>query len=249
VHLPAAAGATAEAGSEHVPIERQLTARRADARLTAELMQVTAEDRAALLPSGSQPLFTNRVAWAVTHLAQAGLLDRPARGVTQITVRGQEVLGQCPDRVDFANVVAYRRDPPPRLVVTVAADGYKPTTVQIPVRLLDDDDYRAYQNERSAKFRADLQASQSTPSPVCWSLLSGCGAVKPSGSLGQMSTSTLLRSASAGSSSGRVTRSVTARRKRRARLLCSRCQISARLRSSCVPNARPTTGNGLWMPG
>jgi restriction system protein len=45
----------------------------------AELMQVTAEDRAILLPSGSQPLFTNRVAWAVTHLAQVGLLDRPSR--------------------------------------------------------------------------------------------------------------------------------------------------------------------------
>ncbi len=67
----------------------------------AERMQVTAEDRAALLPSGSQPLFTNRVAWAVTHLAQAGLLDRPARGVTEITARGREVLAQYPDRVDM----------------------------------------------------------------------------------------------------------------------------------------------------
>jgi restriction system protein len=62
----------------------------------AELMQVTDEDRAVLLPSGSQPLFTNRVAWAVTHLAQAGLLERPSRGMTQITVRGQEVLQRCP---------------------------------------------------------------------------------------------------------------------------------------------------------
>ena len=46
----------------------------------AERMQMAAEARAILLPSGSQPLFTNRVAWAVTHLAQAGLLDRPSRG-------------------------------------------------------------------------------------------------------------------------------------------------------------------------
>ena len=67
----------------------------------ADLMQVTGEDRAILLPSGSQPLFSNRVAWAVTHLAQAGLLDRPSRGITQITARGQEVLQQCPDRVDM----------------------------------------------------------------------------------------------------------------------------------------------------
>jgi len=67
----------------------------------AALMHVTAEDRAILLPSGSQPLFSNRVGWAVTHLAQAGLLDRPARGVTQITARGLEVLGQYPARVDM----------------------------------------------------------------------------------------------------------------------------------------------------
>ena len=46
-------------------------------------------------------MFSNRVAWAVTHLAQAGLLDRPARGVTQLTPRGAEVLGQYPDRVDM----------------------------------------------------------------------------------------------------------------------------------------------------
>jgi restriction system protein len=67
----------------------------------AEQLGVSSEDRAVLLPSGSQPLFSNRVAWAVTHLAQAGLLDRPARGVTEITPRGLEVLKEFPDRVDM----------------------------------------------------------------------------------------------------------------------------------------------------
>jgi restriction system protein len=67
----------------------------------AKLLQVTSEDRATLLPSGTQPVFSNRVAWAVTHLAQAGLLDRPTRGVTQITERGREVLTGNPIRVDM----------------------------------------------------------------------------------------------------------------------------------------------------
>jgi restriction system protein len=67
----------------------------------AALLQVTTEDRAVLLPSGTQPVFTNRVAWAVTHLAQAGLLDRPARGVTQLTARGRDVLTRYPARVDI----------------------------------------------------------------------------------------------------------------------------------------------------
>jgi restriction system protein len=67
----------------------------------AALMRVSDEDRAVMLPSGRQSLFANRLAWAVTHMAQAGLLDRPARGVTQITDRGIEVLNQYPDRVDM----------------------------------------------------------------------------------------------------------------------------------------------------
>ena len=53
---------------------------------------------------GRQPLFSNRVAWAVTHLAQAALLDRPARGVTQITDRGCEVLDRYPDRVNMKDL-------------------------------------------------------------------------------------------------------------------------------------------------
>lgn len=69
-------------------------------RLATE-MQVSAEDRAIMLPSGRQSVFANRVAWAVTHMAQAGLLARPARGVTQITDRGIRVLSRYPDRVDM----------------------------------------------------------------------------------------------------------------------------------------------------
>ena len=67
----------------------------------AVLMHVSEEDRAVPLPSGTAPVFSNRVAWAVTHLAQAGLLDRPARGVTQITARGVEVLNRHSGRVDM----------------------------------------------------------------------------------------------------------------------------------------------------
>ena len=68
-------------------------------RLAAQ-MHVSVEERVIMIPSGRAPLFSNRVAWAVTHLAQAGLLDRPARGVTQITDRGIEVLTQHPQRID-----------------------------------------------------------------------------------------------------------------------------------------------------
>jgi len=62
---------------------------------------VTDDDRKVMLPSGSQPLCSNRVAWAVTHLAQAALLERPGRGATQITARGAETLRSHPRRVDM----------------------------------------------------------------------------------------------------------------------------------------------------
>ena len=52
------------------------------------------QERAELLPSGFQATFTNRVAWAATHLHKAGLLDRTGRGRYRITDRGRAVLGR-----------------------------------------------------------------------------------------------------------------------------------------------------------
>jgi restriction system protein len=67
----------------------------------ASALGVTEDDRKVMLPSGGQTLYANRVAWAVTHLAQSALLERPARGITQITPRGQQVLRDHTDRVDM----------------------------------------------------------------------------------------------------------------------------------------------------
>jgi restriction system protein len=67
----------------------------------SDRFHLTEEDRTAMLPSGRQPRIGNRVAWAITHLFQAGLLDRPARGLVVITDSGREVLAAHPDRVDM----------------------------------------------------------------------------------------------------------------------------------------------------
>jgi len=75
--------------------------------LVAEVVGVTAEDRKVMLLSGGAPRYSNRVAWAVTHLAQAALLARPARGVTQITDRGRQVLRDHPARVDMSVLVGF----------------------------------------------------------------------------------------------------------------------------------------------
>jgi restriction system protein len=55
-------------------------------------VQLTEAERGQLLPSGKQTIFTNRVAWAKSHLKQAGLIDSPRRGIYRLTERGREVL-------------------------------------------------------------------------------------------------------------------------------------------------------------
>ena len=68
--------------------------------LVAAHMGLSDGDLRELVPSGQKPLFHDRISWAITYLKQAGLLDRPRRGVYVITDRGAEVLRRHPDRVD-----------------------------------------------------------------------------------------------------------------------------------------------------
>jgi restriction system protein len=55
-----------------------------------------------MLPSGRQTRLRNRIAWAHGYLTEAGLLERPRRGVYRITARGREVLASQPPRIDTA---------------------------------------------------------------------------------------------------------------------------------------------------
>jgi restriction system protein len=52
-----------------------------------------------LLPSGQQPVFDNRVAWAKSYLQQAGALVSPRRGYLQISERGRDILHDPPQRI------------------------------------------------------------------------------------------------------------------------------------------------------
>jgi restriction system protein len=53
-----------------------------------------------LLPSGRQTVFANRVHWAKTYLAKAGLVETTRRGHFRLTPRGAEVLQAAPERID-----------------------------------------------------------------------------------------------------------------------------------------------------
>ena len=66
----------------------------------AEHFKLTPEERAALLPSGQQGVFRNRVGWTRTYLKKAGLIESPQRAVFRITPRGKEALALRPARID-----------------------------------------------------------------------------------------------------------------------------------------------------
>jgi restriction system protein len=68
----------------------------------ADQFQLTEAERTEPMPSGrgSQTLFNNRVHWAITYLAHAGLIVRPRRAYFSLTERGKAILARNLRRVD-----------------------------------------------------------------------------------------------------------------------------------------------------
>ena len=67
----------------------------------ADTEGLTTEDVRELLPSGRQQVFTNRIAWAVTHMSHAGLVEKVRRSVYRLTKEGERLLAQAPTRIDL----------------------------------------------------------------------------------------------------------------------------------------------------
>jgi len=88
----------------------------------ADEFELSEDERKEMLPSGTQKLFHNRVAWAVTYIRKAGLIESPKRGFFNITERGQQVLSQNLEKIDikflnqFPEFVEFRKPKkkPPR---------------------------------------------------------------------------------------------------------------------------------------
>lgn len=68
----------------------------------ARKMEISADEQGAMLRSGKQTRFYNRVTWALTYLTKSLLLEKPSRGCFKITERGKEVLATSPSRIDNA---------------------------------------------------------------------------------------------------------------------------------------------------
>lgn len=71
-------------------------------RILAYKEKLTEQELQEMLPSGTQTVFKNRVAWAKTYLKKAGLIDSPARATVVITDAGRQALKDNPDKINVA---------------------------------------------------------------------------------------------------------------------------------------------------
>ncbi|MBL8481805.1 MAG: restriction endonuclease [Rhodocyclaceae bacterium] len=86
--------------------EQEHRLRDAIEQLAAEF-RLTDSERSELLPSGTSPVFDNRVGWARTYLKQAGLVQAPKKGVFRITESGKVLLAEHPERIDVRLLERY----------------------------------------------------------------------------------------------------------------------------------------------
>ncbi len=118
----------------HLAADRQEHFLRDAIEQLADQFALTPDERQALLPSGCQATFDNRVGWARTYLKKAGLLRSTKRGYFQITDRGYEIAASNPAEINvkeqFEEFIAFRAEsrkekddeqPPDRLIT--AAQG------------------------------------------------------------------------------------------------------------------------------
>ena len=73
----------------------------------AEYFKLTDTDQKEMLPSRTQAVYKNRVAWARTYLAKAMLLESPKRGSFRITERGKNLLADDPSTIRVSQLKAY----------------------------------------------------------------------------------------------------------------------------------------------
>lgn len=68
----------------------------------ADQLGLTRDERAQMLPTGRQTTFANRVHWAKTYLAKAGLVENTRRGYFRMTPRGQAALADVAATINNA---------------------------------------------------------------------------------------------------------------------------------------------------
>jgi restriction system protein len=92
---------------EHLA-DGEIKTNRETMKTLGEHFDLTSEELVELLPSGQQPVFINRVAWAKAHLKGAGLIESPARGQYRIAQRGLAALKQKDRQINLAYLKQFK---------------------------------------------------------------------------------------------------------------------------------------------
>ena len=76
-------------------------------KFALDYLNVSEEDRKAMLPSNTQRLVDNRVNWSITYLRKANLIERVARGKYKVTNTGLRVLHEKKDHVELKDLYQF----------------------------------------------------------------------------------------------------------------------------------------------
>ena len=76
-------------------------------KFALDYLNVSEEDRKAMLPSNTQRLVDNRVNWSITYLRKAYLIERVARGKYKVTNTGLRVLHEKKDHVELKDLYQF----------------------------------------------------------------------------------------------------------------------------------------------
>ena len=149
-------------------------ASRGEIRLGAAIEQIAAElnlsadDRSHLLPTGSQTTFNNRVGWARSYLGKAGLLNSTRRGWFTISDRGRKLLKTNPSSIDneIPNQYEEFRRFRDRSAEIVESSSVKKTAPLLDSRETPDDTLRTALNQLEATLQQDFLDRVRAASPA-----------------------------------------------------------------------------------
>lgn len=103
----------------------------------ADHFKLSEADQKEMLPSRTQAIYKNRVAWARTYLSKAMLLESPKRGSFCITERGKELLAGNPSTIRVHQLKAF-----PEFVVFHNQNGDSNKTEKTSI-IIDDSDEKS----------------------------------------------------------------------------------------------------------
>lgn len=130
---------------------------------SADILNLSTEDRAQMLASGSMTVLRDRTGWAYYHLFRAGLLDRPTRGRYSITARGLKTLQDSSKGIDqkylkqFPKYMEYLAPKPKDGLVVTAMPAVTDAAVQTPQGTIDDA-YKLLQQQLAADLLEQIAA-------------------------------------------------------------------------------------------